>query len=232
MDPSPRSTAAHDVRAGLSALPKTLPPYLFYDEVGSRLYERITALPEYYLTRTERAILEARAAEIVSRASVGRILRIIELGAGSARKTEILLRAALARQGTCVYVPVDVSSSAIREAEDRLAREMPEVDIRPLIMPHAEALHHLREGRRTGSGQAGRPNDVLGSDLVLFIGSSVGNFGDDEAVALLAGLRDALGPSSWLLLGTDLKKRQDILLRAYDDGEGVTAAFNMNVLER
>jgi L-histidine N-alpha-methyltransferase len=225
MDSSPRSTVAHDVRAGLSALPKTLPPYLFYDEVGSLLYERITALPEYYLTRSERAILEARAEEIVIRASVGRVLRIIELGAGSARKTEIVLRAAIAHQGTCVYVPVDVSTSAIREAKDRLAEEMPRVDVRPLVMPHAEALYHLRAGRRPS-------HDLLGSDLVLFIGSSVGNFRDDEALALLAGVKDALGPESWLLLGTDLKKSQDVLLRAYDDGAGVTAAFNKNVLER
>jgi L-histidine Nalpha-methyltransferase len=225
MDPSFNKAVARDVRVGLSATPKRLPPYLFYDDVGSRLYERITALPEYYLTRTERAILQDRAGAIVLRASRGRNLRILELGAGSARKTELVLRAVVAQQGRCVYVPVDVSGSAILEARDRLAREMPEVDVRPLVMPHTEAFRHLREGRRAS-------HDGIGSDLVLFIGSSVGNFEDGEALALLAGVRDALGPRAWLLLGTDLKKNPDVLLRAYDDAAGITAAFNKNILER
>jgi L-histidine Nalpha-methyltransferase len=218
---SPGEAIAADVRAGLEAVPKRLPPYLFYDDEGSRLYEQITVLPEYYLTRTERAILEAHADEIVGRASRGPgPLRIIELGAGSATKTELLLRAAQRRQRTCVYVPVDVSRSAIDDAKERLARELPEVVVQPLVMPHFEAFRHLRRRGATGP------------DLVLFIGSSIGNFDDDEAIALLAGVHDALGPRASLLLGTDLRKSTDVLLRAYDDRAGVTAAFNKNLLSR
>jgi L-histidine N-alpha-methyltransferase len=210
---------AKDVRAGLSAMPKHLPPYLFYDAAGSALYERITALPEYYLTRTERAILEEHADAIVLEASAsGGPLRIVELGAGSATKTELILRAANRRHGSCVYVPVDVSESAINEATVRLSRVLPEVEVRPHVMSHFEAFRHLR-----GKG---------GPNLVLFIGSSIGNFDDEEAVSLLAGVHDALGPRTALLLGTDLRKSPDVLLRAYDDAAGVTAAFNMNVLER
>ena len=218
-DYSAEDGVAADVRAGLQATPKHLPPYLFYDDAGSRLYEKITLLPEYYLTRTERTILEKHADEIVLRASRGPgPLRIIELGAGSATKTELILRAAQRRQRTCVYVPVDVSRSAIDEAKDRLARTLPEVDVQPHVMPHFEAFQHLR--------RAGGP------DLVLFIGSSIGNFDDEEAIDLLAGVHDALGRRASLLLGTDLRKSPDVLLRAYDDSAGVTAAFNMNLLER
>jgi L-histidine Nalpha-methyltransferase len=219
VDSSPEASIAADVRAGLEAVPKRLPPYLFYDTEGSRLYEKITLLPEYYLTRTESAILREHADEIVGRASRGPgPLRIIELGAGSATKTELLLRAAQRRQDTCVYVPVDVSRSAIEEAKERLARELPEVDVQPHVMPHFEAFRHLRRAQ--------------GPDLVLFIGSSIGNFDDDEAVALLAGVHDALGHRASLLLGTDLRKSPDVLLRAYDDPSGVTAAFNKNLLVR
>jgi L-histidine Nalpha-methyltransferase len=219
VESSPEASIAADVRAGLEAKPKRLSPHLFYDAEGSRLYEEITLLPEYYLTRTESAILRERADEIVRRAARGPgPLRIIELGAGSATKTELLLRAALRRQDACVYVPVDVSRTAIDEAKERLARELPGVDVQPHVMPHFEAFRHLRRGP--------------GPDLVLFIGSSIGNFEDDEAVALLAGVHDALGPRASLLLGTDLRKSPDVLLRAYDDRAGVTAAFNKNILVR
>jgi dimethylhistidine N-methyltransferase len=209
---------AADVRLGLQGSPKRLPPYLFYDEAGSRLYEQITALPEYYLTRTERGILEQYADDIVTRAArAPGPLRIIELGAGSSTKTEIVLRAAQRRQGAVVYVPVDVSRSAIEEAQDRLARELPHVLVQPRVMPHFEALEELRGAE--------------GPDLVLFIGSSIGNFDDDEAIALLASVHDSL-PRAALLLGTDLRKNPDVLLRAYDDSAGITAAFNKNLLER
>jgi L-histidine N-alpha-methyltransferase len=179
---SPEGGIAADVRAGLRARPKRLPPYLFYDDEGSRLYEAITLVPEYYLTRTERAILDRYAGEIVERASRGPgPLRVIELGAGSATKTELILRAAQERQGACVYVPIDVSRSALDEATERLARDLPGVDVRPHVMPHFEAFRRL--GR------------AAGPDLVLFIGSSIGNFDDDEAALLLAGVHRALRTS-------------------------------------
>jgi L-histidine N-alpha-methyltransferase len=212
---------AADVRSGLLSVPKALPPHLFYDDEGSALYERITELPEYYLTRAEREILEAHATEIVALAADGLdgALTIVELGAGSASKTEVLLRALVARQGHGSYVPIDVSPAAIDHARRRLGAVLPEVRVTPLITTHEEALRTLK--RHAGPGS-----------LVLFIGSSVGNFEDHEASAILRGVGDALGPGTCLLLGTDLRKSPDVLVRAYDDDAGVTAAFNKNLLRR
>jgi L-histidine N-alpha-methyltransferase len=218
--PLPPRGIADDVRRGLTSSPKTLPPHLFYDDAGSRLYELITELPEYYLTRAEREIFEAHSAEIVARATsrASQPLAVVELGAGSATKTEVLLRALLRRQASCLYVPIDVSPAAIELAERRLRVELPATRVRPLVMPHAHALRLLHE--------------VPGPALVLFIGSSIGNLPDDEASSLLGGLRAALGPETSLLLGTDLRKSPATLLPAYDDAAGVTAAFNKNVLFR
>lgn len=214
------SSIAGVVARGLMAGHKSLPPFLFYDEEGSRLFEEITALPEYYPTRVERSILVESADEIVAAAAAGTAfpLHVVELGAGTATKSEIVLRAVVRRQGHCVFAPVDVSESAIAEATARLAVSLPGVSVRPLVMHHAEALPHIRAiGPRR---------------LVLFIGSSIGNFEDREATELLAGVRSSLAPGGALLLGTDLRKDPALLVPAYDDAQGVTAAFNKNVLAR
>ncbi|MBK6514910.1 MAG: L-histidine N(alpha)-methyltransferase [Polyangiaceae bacterium] len=214
------STLASDVARGLSSTPKQLPPYLFYDEEGSRLYEQITELPEYYPTRTERAILERHATDIVSRVASGSEapLRVVELGAGTATKTRLVLEAVVQRQGRCLFMPIDVSRAALEEAEEHLARDLPSVDVRPFVGLHSEALQTIR---------------ALGPRrLVLFIGSSIGNFEDDEALELLRGVRAALAAGGALLLGTDLRKDPERLVPAYDDAAGVTAAFNRNVLTR
>ncbi len=223
ISPDPRSAIAHDVRRGLGSFPKRLPAYLFYDDAGSRLYERITELPEYYWPRAERAIFEARARSIVARVVQGTTepLGVVELGAGSASKTEVLLRAVLERQDRCRYVPIDVSRAAVEGAERRLRSVLPQVVVRHLGMSHVVEL-----------GVLGLPPGVEGRNLVVFIGSSVGNFEDPEAAALLRRLRGALGAETSLLLGTDLRKSPDVLLPAYDDAAGVTAAFNKNVLVR
>jgi dimethylhistidine N-methyltransferase len=211
---------ADDVRRGLGQTPKSLPPHLFYDDEGSRLYELITELPEYYLTRAERAIFEADADAIVACASGAdpRPLTVVELGAGSATKSEVILRAVLRRQARCLYVPIDVSRTAVEQAERRLRTELPAVRVRPLIGTHDRALVDLRR--------------IEAPVLALFIGSSVGNLEDAEAVSLLRGLRAALGAGAALVLGTDLRKSPQVLLPAYDDAAGVTAAFNKNVLTR
>lgn len=218
--PAGSSAIADDVRRGLTASPKWLPAHLFYDGVGSRLYDLITELPEYYLTRAEREILEANAHIIVARAAerTKGALSVVEFGAGSASKTQVLLRAVLQRQKRCLYVPIDVSQAALEQAERRLHSELPDVLVRPLVMTHDEALRRLC--------------DVEPPQLVLFIGSSVGNFEDEEASVLLRGFREALGPGASLVLGTDLRKSADLLLPAYDDAAGVTAAFNKNLLVR
>lgn len=214
------SPIAVDVWRGLTAPRKSLPPRLFYDRRGSELFDAITELPEYYLTRVEHALLERHAAEIVARACTGttRAVRVVELGAGSGVKTKLLLQAFVARQGRTLYIPIDVSEGALRACALRLWRETPDVDVQPLAMRHEEALPAItRLGPRR---------------LVLFIGSSIGNLADDEAVHLLGSVRRCLAPGGGLLLGADRVKPLSVLLPAYDDAAGVTAAFNKNVLAR
>lgn len=210
--------------------PKSLPAWLFYDAAGSELFERITELPEYYLTRTEQSLLEACGADILARAFAGpdrgryprawpeRAPVIAELGAGSARKTERLLCAALEREPAPAYLPGDVSGSALRAAGERLAASCPALRVAPVCGPH-EALF---------AALARLPQ----RKLVLFIGSSIGNYEPPEARALLRALHAALQPGDALLLGTDLRKPLDVLLPAYDDAAEVTARFNLNMLAR
>src|ERR1700722_20345776 len=158
------SAIAMEVFTGLSERPKTLSPWLFYDQEGSLLFEAITELPEYYVTRTERQILARHASEIVSAAAGGRDLSIIELGAGTATKTGLLLDAAVAQQGSVTYYPIDVSETALEEARTRLESEMPEVTVEPIVADYTE-------GMRQNNAAAG-----TGRRLVLYIGSSIGNF--------------------------------------------------------
>ena len=211
------------VRNGLARLPKRLPPWLFYDEAGSQLFDQITELPEYYLTRTERGILARHAAEMIACAAEqtkgrGR-LRIAELGAGSAEKTRILLRAAVAQQGDVLYEPVDVSATALLVAQARIEREIPAVRVRPLAMDYT-------------NGFAFEPTSPDERRLVLYIGSSIGNFEPEEAARLLKKVRAQLHAGDTMLLGVDLVKDEQTLLAAYDDAAGTTAAFNKNMLTR
>ncbi len=204
---------------GLLSRPKWLPSWLFYDTAGSRLFEQITQIPEYYLTRTERGILEERAAEIVARAADGQALRVIELGAGSAEKTTLLLGAAVDRQDTVFYEPVDVSAMALIEAQMRLEAQIPGVLVCPRVADYMKGL---------------QLDSTLPSErrLVLYIGSSIGNFEPAEACELLKNVRAAVNPGDCMLLGVDLVKEESVLLSAYDDADGVTAAFNRNILVR
>ena len=205
---------------GLTASPKSLPPWLFYDERGSDLFEQITALPEYYLTRTERTIFTAHAEEIFLALTAP--VTIAELGAGTATKTGILLRAGSRLQSGVLYQPIDVSASALAEADATLAT-IPGLRIRPHVANYiTEAYAIARE-----------PDTKI---LALYIGSSIGNFAPAEAAAILRTLRSHLLPGDALLLGTDLApgphKPVATLLAAYDDAAGVTAAFNKNILTR
>ncbi|MBK8724961.1 MAG: L-histidine N(alpha)-methyltransferase [Holophagaceae bacterium] len=209
-------TLAEAVRTGLGARPKTLPPWLFYDEEGSRLFEAITELPEYYPTRTERAILETFATEIM--AAAGHPGCVIELGSGSARKTALLLEAVFTHRPEVVFHPIDVSAAALDEAKTQLGERLPNLRVEPVCghyLPALEALAH-----------AGGPR------LILFMGSTLGNFEPGEAIAFLRELRSHLRPDDLFLLGLDLEKDPAILVPAYDDAAGVTAAFNLNLLAR
>ncbi len=211
------------VREGLTAAPKRLPPWLFYDAEGSRLFEAITALPEYYLTRTERAILADHGRSMMAQAAGGARLRIAELGAGSAEKTRLLLRAAMERQGAVKYEPIDVSASALDAARRRIERDLPGVHVTPLVMDYAHGNGRGLEFAAAADGER---------MLVLYIGSSIGNFEPKEAARLMRRLRAGLKPGDSLLLGVDLVKDGALLLAAYDDAAGVTEAFNKNLLAR
>ncbi|MGA5182431.1 L-histidine N(alpha)-methyltransferase [Streptomyces pseudogriseolus] len=198
-----------DVLAGLTSTPKWLPPKWFYDGRGSELFEEITALPEYYPARAEREILVARAGEIAE-ATGARTL--VELGSGSSEKTRFLLEALTGLRG---YVPVDVSQSALTRAGRALAAERPGLDVHALIADFTAGL---------------TLPDTPGPRLVAFLGGTIGNLLPDERAAFLAAVRSLLSPGDTLLLGTDLVKDEQDLVRAYDDAAGVTAAFNKNVL--
>ncbi len=210
-----------EVLRGLSAKPKTLSPWLFYDDEGSRLFERITDLPEYYVTRAEREIFAAHADEIIASAGDGQ-LSLYELGAGTASKTGLLLRAAVRRQGKVGYHAIDISGSALDDAKRSLEGAIPGVSIQPIVADYTDGLENVTLGQR----QLGERR------LFLYIGSSIGNFEMPFALRILRDVRRQLLPGDTLLLGADLVKDRQMLLEAYDDASGVTAAFNKNVLVR
>lgn len=206
-----------EVYRGLTAWPKKLSPWLFYDQRGSELFEAITELPEYYLTRTERAIFAEYADEIVAAADT-RKLSMIELGAGTATKTGLLLTAAVRRQGRVDYHPIDISASALEEARGRIGEQLPQVSVMPILGDYTNELSDLPR--------------ATGRRLVLYIGSSLGNFEPMEAAALLRRVHGQVSAGDLLLLGVDHVKDRATLLRAYNDAAGVTAEFNQNVLVR
>ncbi|MGW2619791.1 L-histidine N(alpha)-methyltransferase [Streptomyces sp. NPDC001500] len=198
-----------DVLRGLTATPKTLPPKWFYDAHGSELFERITELPEYYPTRAEREILVDRSGEI---AAAARARTLVELGSGSSEKTRHLIDA-LTDLDT--YVPVDVSESALTQAGQALIAERPGLTVHALIADFTAGL---------------TLPDTPGPRLLAFLGGTIGNLLPAERAAFLASVRAMLAPGDTLLLGTDLVKDERVLVPAYDDAAGVTAAFNKNVL--
>ncbi|GAA1874078.1 L-histidine N(alpha)-methyltransferase [Asanoa iriomotensis] len=200
---------AGDALAGLWASPPSLPARWFYDERGSRLFDEITRLPEYYPTRRETEILRAHAAEIARLAAAE---TVVELGAGMSTKTRILLDACAARH----FVPVDVSGVVLAEAAAAIARDYPHTTVEPVVADFAEPPSF--PGRS-------------GARLVLFLGGTIGNFDDAQRATFLARQRAALAPGDHFLLGADLVKAPSRLLAAYDDSVGVTAEFNRNLIE-
>jgi L-histidine Nalpha-methyltransferase len=201
-----------DARAGLSGSPKTLPSKWLYDENGSELFEKITQLAEYYPTRAERSILAARAGEIAAATGAS---TLVELGAGAADKTRLLLDALRAAGSLRSFVAVDVSEAALTEAARRVLASYPGLSVRAVVSDFEEHL--------------GLP-DVPGARLVAFLGGTIGNLLPAERAAFLAAVRARLRPGDALLLGTDLVKDPAVLHAAYDDPAGVSAAFNKNVL--
>ncbi|MEU4345383.1 L-histidine N(alpha)-methyltransferase [Nocardia sp. NPDC023852] len=201
-----------DARLGLTANPKWLPPKWFYDARGSELFERITELPEYYPTRTERALLERVVGEI-ARAAQAEVL--VELGAGSAAKTRLLLTALTTHAPLKTYVPQDVSAAALRAAADAVAAEFPGLAVHGVVSDFTDTLHNLPRGGRR---------------MIAFLGGTIGNLVPDERAEFLTSIRDVLEPGEQLLLGAGLVIDPAVLVPAYDDAAGITAEFNRNVL--
>ena len=203
---------AEDVREGLSSRPKTIPPKYFYDDVGSDLFERITEQPEYYPMREEGKLLVDIAGDVMGSLKPA---QVVELGSGSSTKTRALLDAGC-DDGLQSYVAFDVSESIIREAGETLEQRYPGLELHGIVGDFQRHLNTIPE--------AG------GRQLVLFLGSTIGNLYRDQRLELLSQIADILGPEDYLLLGTDLVKETSIIVPAYNDAAGVTAAFNRNML--
>jgi L-histidine Nalpha-methyltransferase len=201
-----------DARSGLTSSPKVLPPKWFYDEEGCRLFDEITRLPEYYPTRTERAILAQQASDIAARTSAD---TLVELGSGTSEKTRLLLDALSAHRSLRRFVPFDVSEPTLRDAAAAIELEYPGVDVHAVVGDFERHLDRLPVG---------------GTRLVAFLGSTIGNLDAAGRARFYQNIAAGLAPGDALLLGTDLVKDTERLEAAYDDAAGVTAAFNRNVL--
>jgi dimethylhistidine N-methyltransferase len=202
-----------DVLAGLAAPIRAVPARWLYDRRGSELFEAITQLPEYYLTRTEMALLERIAGEVAEVAGTGEA--VVEFGSGASRKTRILLEAV----GPAAYVPIDISGDFLRDAADALAADFPGLTVLPVEANFMDPIRLPEEVARLGK-------------LGFFPGSTIGNMVARTAVDLLRAMKETLGIGATLLIGMDRVKSEAELLAAYDDAEGVTAAFNLNLLHR
>lgn len=201
-----------DVRQGLTASPKWLSPKWFYDATGSALFEQITELPEYYPTRTERALIEAHAYDIAERTDAA---ILVELGSGSSEKTRLLIAAGTKHGALRKYVPQDVSPSALEGAISQLAQEFPSLEVQGIVSDFTDTLQNL-------------PAD--GSRTIAFLGGTLGNLIPEERATFLADVAQALVAGEFLLLGVGLVIDEDVVVPAYDDAAGVTAQFNANVL--
>lgn len=206
--------SGQDVIAGLSRSPKSLPPHYFYDDRGSQLFEQICDLPEYYLTRTETQILQRYAGEI---ATITGPCELVELGSGSAVKTRILLDAYQAAGYPLRYLPIDVSGGILEASAYQLLTDYPTLQVHGLVSTYELALQAL--------GPAPLPKRMIG-----FLGSTLGNLSPQECEVFFTQIRDALLPGEYFLLGIDLQKSPTVLEAAYNDAQGVTAAFNLNML--
>ena len=213
----PRTGLAEDVRKGLEAHPKRFLPKYFYDELGSQLFEAICLLPEYYLTRAENEILKHYADEIA--AAVEGKKTLVEMGSGSASKTRLVIEALLREQDELLFMPVDISATALESSSRILLQSYPRLRIEAYAADYFAGMAELAKKPR-------------GRTLALFLGSNISNFDPEEAVRFLRAMRSVLQKGDALLLGADLRKEAAALEAAYNDALGVTSAFNLNVLAR
>src|SRR5687767_5853811 len=213
----PRAGLAEDVRRGLSTKPKRFLPKYFYDQLGSQLFDAICLLPEYYLTRAENEILVTYSDEIA--ASVPGDTTLLEMGSGSASKTRLIIEALLRKQDELLFIPVDISATALDSSSRILLQSYPQLKIEAYAADYFAGLAELSKKPRART-------------LALFLGSNISNFDRDEALRFLRAMRSVLNQGDALLLGADLRKDPATLEAAYNDALGVTSAFNLNVLAR
>ena len=224
-DSSNVSSFAQDVFIGLSANPKMLLPKYFYDELGSYLFEAICCLPEYYVTRDEKEILQNSAREIIDECQVLQQCNLVELGSGSSDKTRYIIEALLERQTSLHYLPIDISLTSLEQSAEKLLHIYPGFKITSYATDYFTALRTIAQDRVLQHRDEQR-------NIVLFLGSSIGNLGPEESIILLSEVRKVLHLGDCFVIGADLKKTEDVLLPAYNDALGVTASFNLNLLVR
>jgi len=212
------STFLEDVLMGLRARHKYLPSKYFYDEIGDRLFQRIMHMDEYYLTQKELKIFEGQKHEILEAIDAGQPFRIIELGAGDGLKTKVLLKYFQEQKVDFTYMPVDISGNVLNILNSNLKSEIPGLRIDPYEGDYFDALSEI--------------SDALERDVVFFLGSNVGNYPHEEAGAFLSRLQKFLKPDDLVFMGVDLKKDPSRILSAYNDKEGITTEFNLNLLDR
>ena len=217
---SPELTAfAEDVLRGLSGAPKSLSSKYFYDDEGSRLFQEIMALPEYYLTNCELEIFSTQADAIFSSfINGGGAFDLIELGAGDGTKTAVLVDHFLEKDADITYSPIDISQEAVGALTDKFSIQFPSLDLKPLTGDYFQILESLKTGRRR--------------KILLFLGSNIGNFSRERALEFFSHLRRVMNNEDLLFVGFDLQKDPHVIVPAYDDSQGVTAQFNLNLLAR
>ncbi|MFW5874635.1 MAG: L-histidine N(alpha)-methyltransferase [bacterium] len=209
---------AQDVLCGLSLQQKSLPCKYIYDDFGTELFSRIMTLPEYYPAECEAEILENQGVAIAKKAGEGP-LNLVELGAGDGSKTRILVKSFIKAGISFTYVPIDISRAAVSRCEEHICRDFPDLRPRGMVSDYFEGLRWL-------SGQK------QGRNVVLFLGSTIGNFTPKAATSFLADLCRSLNPGDMVLIGFDLVKDTDVMVRAYNDARGLTEQFNKNILAR
>lgn len=213
---------AQDVQEGFSKKPKILSSKYFYDDEGSTLFAKIMDLPEYYVTNAEYDIFENQGEAIIKAISQeAKGVHLIELGAGNGLKTSLLLEKASALEIKTIYTPIDISEEAIQQLESRVSGNFPKITIKPIVADYFDALEQLSASNNTDYRK-----------VVLFLGSNIGNFSQEQSVELLQQITDRLSLGDMLLIGFDLKKNPRTILAAYDDPSKVTKAFNINLLSR
>lgn len=210
---------ARDVAEGLSQKQKNLPSRYFYDGKGSKLFQQIMDLPEYYLTRCEFEVLTQNRDTMAAHFAREGFFHLIDLGAGDALKTKILLKELARQQSSFDYVPVDISGDAMQQLSESLAEELPQVNVQAVVGEYFKALDWLQQHKAERK-------------VVLFLGSNIGNFEVEESISFLRSVRGYLQPGDRLLMGVDLRKNPETILKAYDDEAGITAEFNLNLLYR